>query len=399
MNKINVVLDLDRFITEPKITNKELVKFALKKGALINALHTHVIFPGVIEAMQVLFNDESIKVSFYSSGSVERNNTFVEELLTLALGEKGYDRVKRDLRVISKIVDEPEIYAEEQLDQFGIKGNGRKKDLREVGVDETTLDHTILIDDTPELVAYKQERNFLHAPELNESYYNKLKSSRKLKHFDGKEQCPIRYRLSKIGQDILDDQKTLVLNARTLQLVKVENDYKIYFLNNTSRTLEQFLITPKDYPELVAKIDSCDDSFVYDKEIINSVNDIVQANNGITHRISHRVNTIYYVMGLLFSTIEESKRCQKPVADILFSKQFRLKDDGKYALNTNYLSRVDDYYHYGLQKLRTVNPELQFLTPLTYKQCIEVKITEAEQKIIDDQYEARYRAKDDCIVM
>jgi len=96
MGSINLVFDIDGVLACNAIGSTKIAAFFLKKGAIITALKTHYVFPGVIELMQLLFQTENIKVSFFSSGDRQRNEIFVKQLLELALGQEGYRKIEKN---------------------------------------------------------------------------------------------------------------------------------------------------------------------------------------------------------------------------------------------------------------------------------------------------------------
>ena len=81
---VNLFLDIDEVLTCTHALNYEQLAFFKSEGAIITALKTHYIFPGVIEFIRFVFKIPNTRVSFFSSGLEKRNRAFVPELLKLA---------------------------------------------------------------------------------------------------------------------------------------------------------------------------------------------------------------------------------------------------------------------------------------------------------------------------
>jgi len=63
--QIHVVLDIDGVLCCSGA--KENASFYKEKGAVLSAIKTYYVFPGVIELLQLFFANREIKVSFFSA--------------------------------------------------------------------------------------------------------------------------------------------------------------------------------------------------------------------------------------------------------------------------------------------------------------------------------------------
>ena len=95
-----------------------------------------------------------------------------------------------------------------------------------------------------------------------------------------------------------------------------------------------------------------------------------------TKRISLAVfslgfHRICFATGLFFTALREAERQGISISDALFREQFKEIYEDKYSPIFLELSRRDEFYVLGLEKLREVNPDYVFVTPNSYKAIVE----------------------------
>lgn len=106
---MKVVFDLDGTITQSfddRSLQRIQAEFSFvyefeKCGLLIHAMQWHIIFPGVIELLQLL-DRAQVRIAFFSAGASVRNDLLVEHLLKLALGEARYLELLPTLKILSR---------------------------------------------------------------------------------------------------------------------------------------------------------------------------------------------------------------------------------------------------------------------------------------------------------
>ena len=173
MKPIDIVFDIDGVLACHNASNVEEASFFLKKGAIIPAIKTHYIVPGVIELMKLLFQMEHITVSFFSAGVSERNEIFVKELLSLALGKDAYEQVSSKVRILSR--NDMVRGERDPKNTYGLGYGEYKKDLSVFLKEADRLQNTILVEDDYSYVAEGQERNVIKLPMALDCHFSMLK--------------------------------------------------------------------------------------------------------------------------------------------------------------------------------------------------------------------------------
>lgn len=163
----NIALDIDHMLAFHMVKDIPQANFFHRKGAILSSttLKTHYIYPGVIELIKVLFNEEFLNVSIFSKGITKRNREFVFLLLKKALPEPEYDDKRSQTRVFSR----------DALD-------GTKKNLITVLREGDVIENAALIDDRPENAASGQEYNLLQVPITDWEDFDRL--TEKLEYYD-----------------------------------------------------------------------------------------------------------------------------------------------------------------------------------------------------------------------
>jgi hypothetical protein len=401
---INIVLDIDGVLACNTVENVKQALFFKNKGAIMTAIKTHYLFPGVIEFIQFLFRRENIKVSFFSSGDKERNIIFVEQLLKLALQEQGYEEVKHKVRVLSRddltVPDDKENVEHHRV--YGLWAGNKQKDLSKVLCEEDLLDNTILVDDTPSYVACGQAKNVLYVDSTENRNFEILPSTCNSYHPEG-------YKFLPSVLVIIDHggrEKKAVKNGKQLLILKKDNGFEVEFLDKNFKYQKQ-LICVEENKELVAELNRIyqdtknknkTGSVIKDAELTQSICQLVTSFDGRAKKICRQANRIYYVAGLLFTALEQSKSNSISLSECLFRAQFKLKKDGEtYKPDFKKLSKRDDLYLLGLEKLREINPHLRFTTPQSYVECIQLPSSQEELSALEEAI--KNEGDDSCCIM
>jgi hypothetical protein len=170
-SRLHVVYDLDDVLVFPA-TEKPFAAYGLKEGLLLTAQKTHVVFPGVVELMQLHYR-RGDKVSFFSSGARSRNRELIPQLLEKALGKRKAKEAMKKTRIFSKEHMRPiESYADakEREKRFPNFWGNNKKDLSILNV--RSLENVVLIDNDRTFAAPGQEKNLLKVPYTDEGCFN-----------------------------------------------------------------------------------------------------------------------------------------------------------------------------------------------------------------------------------
>lgn len=396
---INIVLDIDKVLVCAQVENVQQALFFQNTGAIITAIKTYYVFPGVIEFITLLFQTENINVSFYSAGIKERNVLLVKSLLKLAFPKPKYKQIKKQTRILSRNdlvlanIEKSMAYAT----FYGLPTIGRKqKDLSKVLTEEDSLEQTILIDDDPCYIAYGQARNILLAPVSSNENFKKLSNKYYFYDKNGYKSLMCTVASEDAYREI---NEISVKKEKHILLQKREQNFELCFINKESRLYQTCLIDANTDKALLEKLHELHQAnldsnkaacVIKDLQLIEAIHVLVRSYGGITKKICRRANRIYYIVGLLFEALEDSQMTQQSISDCLFTRQYKLATGGeRYVNNFTHSRKLESLYFLGLKKLREINAQLQFTTPHSYVKCIQLPITFSEgtalQQFIDNQ--------------
>lgn len=117
-----------------------------------------------------------------------------------------------------------------------------------------------------------------------------------------------------------------------------------------------------------------------------------------SNELFFKVNTIFYIAGVLSDCINEFTKGHD-VTKLLFDMHFKKKADKLFAYEPRYdCMENKEYYAKGLAFLRTVKPDICFVSYDDYVSTLNTPITEQEQQVIDD-YKSKQTNNEDCLVM
>ena len=107
---MHIVLDIDETLASSDPSSIDIPSFnpyalnyqhLTKDKFFVYKTDLYLMYPGAFEFLQCLFDLPEATISFYSAGQKERNQLFVEALLSRALGEERYKQVKPFVRIYS----------------------------------------------------------------------------------------------------------------------------------------------------------------------------------------------------------------------------------------------------------------------------------------------------------
>lgn len=416
---VNVVLDIDGVLAGHSPNSLRPVIFFNNRGAILTAIKTHYLFPGVVEFIRLLFLTEKIKVSFYSGGDKVRNPLFVNALLHLALPE--HKDIQAD--VLSDLVKSTSFQLPEDCDSSGIYAGGYHKDLLKVVEKGGILEETILVDDDLSYSASIQIKHLLSVKETTVKTFENLLSKRKVYQKEGFRYLPCyllvkepiffepgsylycmmenQLKTSQENQKTMYEEK--ILERKCLLIFRIEEKFYVCFLDKDSGTPKQLIISRENNEHLLQGLtelydqkankqakDNCPlgqkrarDHLIKDEDLIAHIGKMVLSSNGLATKICRSVNRIYYITGLLFTALNESDIHKTSLSQALFQLQFKKQENTlQRKFNAHSMQRVDFFYEKGLKILQTINPNLQFTTPHNYKKYSKFPDKEEEMSAL-----------------
>ena len=386
----NVVLDIDHVLaTCDSIQTPEEALFFRQRGAIVTAIKTHYVFPGVLEMIKGLYAMEDVRTSFYSAGSQERNRVFVDQLLERALPTEVSSRAKKEVCILSR----EDLNESWQKDISRVLRNGHTGD---------SVDNTVLVDDRLLNVVPEQSPNFLFVPPSTVGTFAALRRKK-----DFYEETGFKFLKCGITPESFADYASIrkpvdegkcIFAARkdadTFDLRFLDGRSELYRIEPISAETHQPLASALEriYQENLKK--DCVVTPVNDPEVHKNLCGLVDSIGGKTQTICHRANRIYYVAGLLWTALAEAKSQQIPLAHALFplqSERIRMGGIDVYMQKFKESPRQDLYYHRGLDILRKINGDLELINPHNYEKTIQAGIPPEEvaqlQKLIQDRWE------------
>jgi len=389
--KTNIVLDIDGVLACKSVETIEQANFFKNKGAILTAIKTHYIFPGVIEFIKLLFQTENVKVSFFSSGDKKRNVIFVDQLLKLALSEAKYNETKSKVCILSRD-DLTEPTNEERKKQrvlYDLRPGNMQKDISKALGEGDFLENAVLIDDDRSYVACGQAKNILFVPESKNRNFERLSSKCDSYQTDGYKflRCVIATKKSS------SPEKRAVKEGKQILLLKTEEGFKVGFLNKSGK-YQALVISHEKHESLLLKLNEIHQSnseknksasIIEDNELVKDICELVGSFEGKARKICRQANRICYVTGLLFKALKVAESKNISISDSLFQIQFKFKEGEKtYEPDFKQSCRMEELYLIGLEKLKEVNSGLQFITPHNYLECVQLLMSEEEQLTLQE---------------
>lgn len=394
---VNIVLDIDGVLACTSVKNIQQAKFFKNKGAILPAIKTHYIFPGVVEFVKLLFQTENLKISFFSSGQKKRNIIFVDQLLKFALPELRYQEIKSKVCVLSRedLIESGREEGEKHYKLYDLCPGIKQKDISKALGESDPPENAVLIDDNYSYVACGQAKNILFVPESENKNFEKLSSKSDFYEIDG-------YRVLRCvlaAEESSHLEKRAVEEGKQILLLKTKEGFEVGFLNK-SKKYQQMVISQEEHEDLLLKLNEIHQnnrkksvSIVKDKELIKHIGELVASFEGKARKICRQANRIYYITGLLFTALKVAESENISISESLFQMQFKLKKGMETYQHDFWRScKIDDFYLIGLEKLKEVNPNLQLTTPHNYSECVKFPISEEEQFMLEEAIKNQYNA-------
>ncbi len=408
----NLVFDIDNVLADTEVSEVNEIKFYQQKGFVLSAIKTHYIFPGVIELMQLLFRMPDVRVSFFSSGHQSRNELFVEKLLERALGKEHHLKIKDDVQILSGKKDigntDLSINTKEesqiQLNKYGLYDGNNKKSLEKVVEHKGNLENCVLIDDDSSWIKCGQEGNYLYVPALYTRDF--VKMARESEDEDymhdeyGQMKIPFNDCTSFRNPEYL---KNCIINAEYISLLFENEKCTLGYVDLDQKQCEEieisqesdeaiFKAVKKYYQKNKSSLEKKNDQTVtMTKEELDLVLYVlIEKKNGKTSSMNLNCNRICYIAGVLFKALE-SARSGSSLTRFLFPMHFSPKENSanfepRFESDEAFDKR-EEYYYYGLEKLKQANPNFSFINPQIYKECCNMKIDNEEADVIHTLHE------------
>lgn len=395
MNISTIVFDIDNVICVRSISDWRLVKFYNHYGHIITIPEVnpkfHYLFPGVIESAQ-LMKAEGIKFAFFSAGAKKRNDFLAEEVMKLAFpgteGKSGEQEIKvgsgQDLTLTSE-------EAKQNCKKvYGVGLGNKHKDIKQVSEEGAQIENAILWDDNPEYAAPDQLKNCLCVPLTNTDVMTHLGEKAHL--YDDEGFRPICWGFAPTLNEIwLRGDIGKVKGRSRLLVVKEGATFEIHFIDQQSKEYKKQRLTTEENGPLVAALNQFYKNFlngkssvvhlIKDEELIKKLNSCVDAYGGIWKKIWRQGNRLSFAVGLYFTAKEKAKAEGLSISEALFQLQFE-KEGESYTSKFKQLSKTDEFYILGSQKLQTVNPNFKLLSGRNYLDCLNKKSSQEEEDLI-----------------
>lgn len=375
---INVVLDIDNVLCHDSKLKPNEANFYLNEGAIISALKTHYVFPGVKEFIKLLFQTKNIKVSFFSSSDHARNKLFVKELLKASLGKHEYKKIKKDVIILSK---EDLVSNSKNNPLYDLPSGTQGKDISKVLRNGDLIENAILIDDSATFACFNQSENLMKVPCATRGGFTDLPFLLDSYDKDGYRGIPCYFRTIEEYDSEYEDPDELsensILFPDEINVLKSKGGYEIEFLNTQAKQCERKALNENN-KELISLLNeihkiSCS---VKNPKLLSKIYAFVDSNKGQTKVMHLESNRICYVAGLLFKSMEEAKQKNVPITKVLSQWQFQKEINNTFTPIFDKLHSQQHLYFYGLDKLKEVNPNFSIVSPNKYHSYLNLKIDE-----------------------
>jgi hypothetical protein len=377
-----VSLDIDEVLS---VTPSDfLLPLFVRKSTTIQAAgRGHCIIPGAIELIRYLHHTPGVLFGFCSTGTRERNITFVKELLRTALGYNECREIIETIPILSR-EDRKWISKKEaalQHEKFGIGDHTvGKKNLKYYG---HPLEHIVHVDDRTTNMMPGQEKNLLHVPpsssrEMTVMYHLSNHYSARGYYEGGS----IFYLHPKTSKSYINMK---VRVQRDVFVQNIEGEISIHFYQCENECVNSVLL-PKDSP-LYHKLKNTSlkpdklQLHIIDIDLKKTILDYIKPLGGTIEIFCHELNPLCYVAGILSLALAKSKIKRVPITTTLFKSMYKnLEGTENYYPVFDLRQRSDLYYRLGLKVLQRYTPGFSFITPYILTLTINSPMDEEERK-------------------
>jgi len=404
------VFDIDDVLCGTSVDDEKQIKFFLQKGFVLTAIKTHYIFPGVIELIQSLFIQQDVRVCFFSSGAQSRNEIFVRKLLKCALGKEYYLKIKDTVQILSGRKKDGSTDLKKsknegsriQKDVYGLDGSIKKKCLTKFINDQEDLKNWVFIDDDYTYVAPNQESNYLFAPEQHISDYSNMEENSEYCEYDQDGRMKIPFELWDSNTEFM---KHCVVQGKSIGLILNEEECIVGYSHLQKEKYREWVIPLKSNEAIFAALmkhygkkkfpqEDTEEIVVTKKVLKAAIYAHIEAHNGKTTAMELACNRVCYITGVIFKALE-SARAGGTLTDFLFPHHFYKVENSEdeeeksekfkpLFLADNAWHKKEIYYHYGLEILRKVNPNYEFITVENYKKSCDEELSSQEMEDIKE---------------
>lgn len=393
--------------------------FYKNKGAIIMAMYTHYVFPGVIELMQLLHKTGAIKLSFSYEArrgddgekrepttiDINAATIFVKKLLLLSLGKEEYGKIKNNISILSQQQLEKAIYKQEPVENRMVITTdpyfGKiKKELFYLKPTDNNSFANLTAKDSRYQKIYNEEGYKLPkctVIDLDTGVSGMSEISDKTPSVEDPVTPEESEAISGASvTSVSEASDELLILASSQKVEKVEKGKEILILKTKEALFLGYLdLKTEKYREVEItnqKLKTLPSGPIEDKKTIMQILALVAQYGGKTKKLLLISNRIYYLTGLLFTVLEKSLSTNTSFAETLFELQ---------KSKAHILKEKDELYLFGLKKLQLMNPKLAFTTPTSYSKDAQwdpSQNTKEEEKDLNEALLSEVY-NSDCVIL
>ncbi len=398
---VNVALDIDGLLVlMPR--GLQQAAFFKKKTAIFKIDNdVYCLLPGVSELLQLLHKTSNVSFSFFSAGIDSRNQLFVRALLKFVFPDT-HEEILSKIKILSRQHLKPNpADTTAYYEAHGLPvADTPKKDLQVLLGPDDSLENTVLLDDNPQNIAHGQAPNFLYVPETTPHAFDTALAKAALYFLDGLKSLPC-------FMTTHNQQECSQLSVnRSILVAKREDAFELHFRHLPTGMRRQVALKESQRPQLFAHLAAFYQSkhadlsqknkktcHIDNKELQNNLLTYVDGQEGKNLKCCRRINRIFYATGLLFYAMQQAEKTRRPLSACLFECQFQAQpstqnmsqDSIRYAYFSRYLTKMDEFYWIGLDKLRAINPSLNLIAPREYKRHMDRPLSKESEQALKEE--------------
>ena len=386
----NVALDIDHLLTCLFTTTDQEAAFFLREGAILTAIKTHYIGPGIIEFIKFLFSQENILVSFFSNGREKRNVSFVRELISRALGTERCAEIIDKIKILSR---EQLVYGDigrkrRHAKKYGLIYQDRSKDITKCLDPGEDPKHAVLLEDNEGNFFPGQEGNILLCSSTFTKSYSEYPRYARFTE-GGKRVLNCVF----VAQEKLEDDslKKEIIDHQKIAIFQRGSSFSVGYINRRTEEYVERTLSEEENGELLSALASLAENvdlrlsrfknIEKGSDLEALIYETVEQHEGKTTCLYHQANQVYYFTGLLFKIMELAEENRSSISEELFKLQFISNQDGTFRRNRGLLYD-ERIYELGLSNLQRFNQNLRFHSPLSFYQVVTTPVNQEESELI-----------------
>jgi hypothetical protein len=374
--------DIDDFLAYQEYD--VLAPFAARRSGFIKtAQHIHYLVPGAIELVRLVHHELDGRIGFWSAGPNERNLSFVNKLLKIALSPHDYRAINGRVSVLSrdaltKISPDDQ---RKQREQYGIGKEGKHYFKKDLSLHKQPLEHVVHFDDRCEVMLPGQERNLLLVDSVNSfKVYATLQESRLYSPQGYRETGSVICLPKHIDKSYINAK---VRKDHDIYLQKTAEGIHLHFYHQDQECVTTETIDEAHPLYKHVKVLSLDAFsiriLIVDKKLLKVIKEYAVSKGGTTLSFCYHLNTLCYAAGAFMLALESARREGTPITQKLKRFQFKkIKGTSQYAPTFEIRQQCDMIYRKGLESLRRYNPNYTYITPYTLSLCMRTPLDENE---------------------